>query len=116
MRIIVGFALLLCACGSPKIETGSTDQGTSAVDLAAAASDLASPSYADMAGIPHVCSATCSQCAGACCGTACCAPGEWCDPKTVSCRCGDGPSCSTHEICVGNTADSCGISCQPVLH
>lgn len=40
------------------------------------------------------CSAACNRCVnGVCCGAACCGAGEWCDPVTVTCRCGDHASC-----------------------
>jgi hypothetical protein len=116
MKAAIALALLLCACASRTVDGGPADQATRVADLATAASaaDLATAAP-DLAGGAHgPCSPKCAQCDGVCCGAGCCAGGEWCDAVSASCRCGDGPACGNHAICVAFT-DGCGTSCQPIL-
>jgi endosialidase-like protein len=66
---------------------------------------------------------SCARCTtGACCGTACCAPGEWCDTSGASptCRCGANGACTGVTTCasggpaqIGGASgtDSCGFIC-----
>jgi hypothetical protein len=52
----------------------------------------------DMAG--RDCTAACNRCQfGPCCGAACCNAGEYCDPVTTTCKCGDAPSCTGGNHC-----------------
>jgi len=68
----------------------------------------------------HVCgpSATCARCKdGACCGSTCCAQGEWCDSSgtTPVCRCGTGSACMDGNACaspLGGTNQCGAICCQ----
>jgi len=50
-----------------------------------------------------------------CCGTSCCAAGEWCDTSgaTPICRCNDGPACGAGETCSSSLGGSevCGLRC-----
>jgi hypothetical protein len=66
--------------------------------------------------MPHDCSASCNRCpSGPCCGAACCNAGEWCDPTSNTCRCGNGPACSGGNICATGgpiqPGQTCGIIC-----
>jgi Chaperone of endosialidase len=64
--------------------------------------------------------ASCPSCTtGACCGTSCCAPGEWCDNTGAApaCRCGSNAACTGGNMCasggpapVDGTA-TCGFTC-----
>jgi hypothetical protein len=54
--------------------------------------------WGDIAGIS--CNMPCNRCVlGVCCGTQCCAAGEWCDPNTFTCHCGSGPACANGQTC-----------------
>lgn len=74
----------------------------------------------DMAGATgQVCVSTCSACksssSGACCGTACCGYGEWCDAATLTCHCGSGAACH-QAVCSSSTGSgTCGDYCSPIL-
>jgi hypothetical protein len=62
------------------------------------------------------CEAACNRCPnGPCCGSACCNSGEWCDPTTLTCRCGDNPACTGGDICASGgpirPGQSCGVIC-----
>jgi hypothetical protein len=64
----------------------------------------------------RVCVPTCAQCSsGACCGNSCCAAGEWCDPATLTCRCGSVAACRPGQWCGRSgpiqAGDSCGTIC-----
>jgi hypothetical protein len=66
--------------------------------------------------LARACGPTCAACAvGACCGKRCCAAGEWCDPATLTCRCGDHPACISGDVCTsGGGAEplgNCGVFC-----
>jgi hypothetical protein len=69
----------------------------------------------DLSG--RVCSpsASCSSCPnGVCCGNACCGKGEWCDPSTLTCRCGDNAGCTGGNVCATGPvfpSTDCGMIC-----
>jgi hypothetical protein len=81
----------------------------------------------DMAGggaAGQICVPTCSACnsnpnAGACCGSACCGYGEWCDAATLTCHCGSAAACDQNSaVCLANTpssSETCGDYCSPIL-
>jgi hypothetical protein len=69
----------------------------------------------DMAG--RDCNSFCNRCQfGPCCGAACCNQGEYCDPVTTTCKCGDGAACTGGNFCatggpVGPNQSACGSLC-----
>src|SRR5262252_3224403 len=62
------------------------------------------------------CAPSCTLCmTGACCGTGCCASGEWCDQSgaTPVCRCGNGAACTNGLMCAASLGGPgiCGTIC-----
>jgi hypothetical protein len=79
------------------------------------------PSGGDMSGggggggAARDCTAACNRCQnGPCCGAACCNKGEYCDPVTVTCKCGDGVACTGGNFCASGALagpNQCGRIC-----
>ena len=117
-------SLLLAAAGCGNVTSNSDAAGTGgAAGGAVATGGSAATGGAGQAGQGgqsgvRVCgpSATCTHCKdGACCGTSCCSPGEWCDSSGAApvCRCGTSNACMDGNACtspLGGT-DQCGVIC-----
>jgi len=117
-RLLAMLALVLAmGCRTQPLPEG--DGGTSGVvDLARGDGpivDLARPADLTLVDLARNCTPNCNRCAsGVCCGSLCCNEGEYCDPVSNSCRCGNGPACRVDQICatggpVGQ--NQCGSVC-----
>jgi hypothetical protein len=110
--LLVGVAL--GACGHDALPGPGGGGGSGGGDMAGGiAVDMATPG----GGGPHVCTGSCNACSsgGVCCGGVCCPSGEWCDTTTMTCRCGEHPTCKSGQFCaaggpIGNPG-TCGIVC-----
>ncbi|MES1209242.1 MAG: hypothetical protein ABUS79_25170 [Pseudomonadota bacterium] len=109
-------SLVLAAAGCGNVTSNGDAAGTGGA-AAGGASATGGSGQAGQGGA-HVCgaSATCTRCKdGACCGTACCAQGEWCDSSGTSpvCRCGSGNACMDGNACTSplSGTDQCGVLC-----
>jgi hypothetical protein len=91
--------------------------GCRTAPLPASDSGGATGDAAVAADLGRACGTTCAACTGGgpCCGATCCRFGEWCDGKTLTCRCGDHPACAPGDVCTsGGGAEplgSCGTFC-----
>lgn len=128
MRVLVLIvACVLAACTGGGLPFGKDDLASSVdlkgVDLKGA--DLHAPDLKPVAGDlaeqpPAQCISTCDRCSGGgCCGTACCAEGEWCD-STQHCRCGTNAACGAMQVCAtggpSKVGQCGGICCGDPQH